>query len=178
MKKPTRPRRDVDDTDSVSSYFLTGEVAKLSGLPATMIDYLCRHGLLTASATEKTSKGRGVRRRFNFRDVLLARSIQHLLRSNVSVVKLRRALKTLGKILPDTTPDVLRDKCIVIKGQKPYFDEAGKPAVDLTQGQMVFAFMLDADELWERGEKMRRERFEALARRLQAADNFKSERQA
>ena len=175
---PTRTRQDVDDPRKISSYYLTGEVAKLSGLTATMVDYLCRHGLLTAGATTGSATKRGVRRRFTFRDVLLARSIHHLLKSNVSVVKLRQALKTLATLLPAAGPQGLRNKCIVIKGQRPYLNEPGRPAVDLTQGQLAFAFMLDADDLWEKGERMRKARYEALVRRLKDAEEFRKERRA
>ena len=141
----------------VVDHYLAGEVAKLAGLSRHMIDYLCRHGVLTASVSGK--RGYGVQRQFNFADILLARTIRELLDSGVSVLAMKRALRTLRGLLESGVPASLRDTGVVIRGGVPYLAEPGEAPIDLlSKGQLAFSFVLDVEQLWNRATRVHAKR--------------------
>lgn len=159
----------------VAEYFYAGEVAALAGLTKHMVNYLCRHGLLTVSHSK--DRGYGKRRRFNFTDVLLARSIRQLLDAGVSVLSLREALLTLRKQLQTDSLGVLRDKRIMFCAGKPYLCEPDKaPRELLRNGQMVFSFVLDVEELWKTAGPLQKKRRESERARLERTLRHRQER--
>ena len=155
--------------------FYTGEVQILSGLSKHMVDYLCRHGILTVSRSQM--RGYGKRRRFNFTDILLARSIRELLQAGVSVLSMRTALVELGRQLHSDSPAVLRDKRIVIRGGVPYLSQPDEPPTDLlARGQMAFSFVLEIEDLWQKAEPLHEQREAARRSRIERAMNARKER--
>jgi DNA-binding transcriptional MerR regulator len=160
---------------AVLTEFYTADVQQLSGLSKHMIDYLCRHGLLTASGSE--SRGYGKRRRFNFTDILLARSIRELLQAGVSVSSMRRALLQLRAQLHSDSPEALRDTRIVISGGVPYLSMPDTPLYDLLAGgQMAFSFVLEIQDLWHRAEPIHAQRQAAMRARIARAMKTRRER--
>jgi DNA-binding transcriptional MerR regulator len=165
-RKRTRP---------VADSFYSGDVAALSGLTKHMVDYLCRHGLLTVSHSNE--RGYGKRRQFSFTDVLLARSIRQLLDAGVSVLSLRTALLALREQLHTESTAVLRDKRIVICEGVPYLSEPNKPPRDLLKnGQMVFSFVLEIERLWKTAEPMQMKRKGQERSRTEQALKIRRER--
>jgi DNA-binding transcriptional MerR regulator len=151
---------------NITEFFYAGEVENLSRLSRHMLDYLCRHGLIYPSLSE--NRGFGMRRRFSFTDVLLARSIAALLAANVSVLNMRKSLKTLRDLLhlESASAATLSDKRIIIRGGTPFLSEPHRPPVDLTaSGQMAFCFVLDVEDLWKRAETLQRSRKAASEKR-------------
>jgi DNA-binding transcriptional MerR regulator len=161
----------------ITDHFLTMEVARLTGLSKYMVDYLCRHGILTASLSK--SRGHGRHRRFSFTDILLGRAIKHLLDAGVSVLALRRALGTLRDVLHRDFGKELREHRVVIKGGVPLLCEQGASPVDLiAKGQLVFGFMIETQELRLRATKVRELRERRIHARVQRAWRVRRERLA
>ena len=162
----------------VASHYLTGEVARLSGLSKHMIDYLCRHGLLTASMSG-ACRGYGRHRKFSFTDVLLAKSIGHLLQADVSIMAMRKALATLRDVLHRDVAEDLRDHRVVIKGGVPLLIPHGAAPINLlAKGQLTFGFILEAEDLWRRAERERKQRLAMMAARMERAAQLRKERVA
>jgi DNA-binding transcriptional MerR regulator len=141
-----------------------------------MVNYLCRHGLLTASLPDD-DRGYGKRRRFSFTDVLLARAIREFLIAGVSVLSMRRTLEQLRRQLHVDSAAALRDKRIVIRGGVPYLSRTDEPPIDLlARGQMAFGFVLDIEDLWSRAGPLRQAREKRKRERMERALQMKRER--
>jgi DNA-binding transcriptional MerR regulator len=165
----------MDRNPTVLVEFYTGEVQELSGLSKHMVDYLCRHGLLTVSRSKE--RGYGKRRRFNFTDILLARSIKELLQAGVSVLSMRAALIELRRQLHSDSPATLRDSRIVIRGGVPYLSRPDEPPSDLlARGQMAFSFVLEIEDLWQKAEPLHEKREAAKWDRIERAMKTRRER--
>jgi DNA-binding transcriptional MerR regulator len=155
--------------------FYSGEVQQLSGLSKHMVDYLCRHGVLTVSRSQ--ARGYGKRRRFNFTDILLARSIRELLQAGVSVLSMRTALDELRRQLHSDSPATLRDKRVVIRGGVPYLSRLDDPPTDLlARGQMAFSFVLEIEDLWQKAGPLHEQREAAKWSRIERALKTRNER--
>ena len=128
----------------VKQEYSTAEVVRLAGLSRHMVNYLCRYELLLP---DQPNTGYGIRRRFPFSELLMARVLAKLLNSDVSVLRLRGALETLRKKLRAQSPR--NDFCrhVVISGRTVYLRAPGDPVVNLNaSGQLAFHFVLDHKE--------------------------------
>ncbi len=160
---------------TVSEFFNSGEVQKLSGLSKHMVDYLCRHGLLTATLSSARGYGKG--RRFSFADVLLARSISRFLSSGVSVLSMKKSMKTLGWLLERKSNTLFADKRIAIVAGAPYLCEPNCAPISLiASGQMAFSFVLDVEDIRKRANLLRTRRESESKLRTQRANRMKRER--
>lgn len=159
----------------VIDHFLTGELRELAGLTKPMVDYLCRHGLLQPSKSPRRERGYGKRRRFDFSDVLLARSIRKLLDADVSVLSMRTALIQLRQLLGEQA--TLRDRRIVICDGVPHLTQPDRPPVNLLSGgQMTFSFVLDIKDTWRKAEPLAIRRKESERARIEKAARTRKER--
>lgn len=126
----------------VKHYFSTGELVRLSKLSAHMVGYLCRCGIL--APTLSTERRRGLKRRFAYADLLLARSINTLLVSGVSIASLGRVLRTLRRKFGALPTAALGSKRVLIIGNSVYLLDDDNRMEDLTSnGQLAFHFVLD-----------------------------------
>ena len=126
----------------VKHYFSTGDLARLSKLSAHMVAYLCRCGIL--APTLSTERRRGLKRRFAYADLLLARVISTLLVSGVSIASLGRVLRTLRRKFGALPAAALGSKRVLIIGNSVYLLDDGNGMVDLTSnGQLAFHFVVD-----------------------------------
>lgn len=153
----------------MSSDFLeTKDVVRHSGLSAHMVGYLCRSGILRPTLSKV--RRRGLRRRFSFADLLLARSIAKLLAAKVEVSAIRGALRTLRSKVESVPPAVLATRRIVIIGRAVYLTRPGADAVELTaDGQLAFQFMLDTTGVRAREPKSAQNRNHPSSRALKEA---------
>jgi DNA-binding transcriptional MerR regulator len=127
-------------------YLETSDIVRYSNLSSHMVGYLCRYRILRP--TLSTVRRRGVRRRFSFEDLLLARAIAKLLSAKVELSSVRSALRTLRSKMIGVPPSVLATKQIVILGKSVYLTRLGESAVELTaDGQLAFHFMLDTTDV-------------------------------
>jgi DNA-binding transcriptional MerR regulator len=133
MTKPTR--------DSFSSR----QVAFISGLSMAMVDYLCRHGIVTPSGGG--GRGRGTARQYNFSDLVILKVVVEMLRAGLSVARLKKSLIALRKQHVDLSTRVPPIGLLVTDGRTVYLKRAGDSLEDLLVGQMAFAFVLELDSI-------------------------------
>lgn len=118
------------------------EVAALSGLPKTKVDYLCWVGLVTPSGMG--ARGRGKARKYTFGDVVMLRAVARFLSAGVHVSDLRKALTAIRNRHSDITPNSLPADLIITDGKCIYFKNKNETLETLDQGgQMSFAFVLE-----------------------------------
>ncbi|HDR9095098.1 MerR family transcriptional regulator [Burkholderia vietnamiensis] len=119
--------------------FSVAQAARLSGLTLSMVNYLCRYDVVVPSASGE--RGRGRRRAFTYRDVLLLRVLSQLLKQGVSVLGLRRSLVAYRERGASKT-GIESCRYFVTDGYNVYFQDGGR-LEDLSSGQRAFAFVLD-----------------------------------
>lgn len=117
------------------------KASELSGLSPHMLTYLSRIEVLIPSGNPP---GRGRRRLYTFCDVLFLRVIAELLARGIEVKRLGKALKR-AKDEADTWLDVrARPKhFLVTDGAEVMLKKRGQLQSITTNGQLVFAFVLD-----------------------------------
>ena len=113
-----------------------------------MLDYLHRTGIVHPS--KSATPGRGRRRLYTFRDLVLLRSVNHLLSRGLPVRKLKLAIHKMREKFPDISLDGLggAEQYLVTNGTAVYLVEKEGKIIDLTKnGQMAFVFMLDVETI-------------------------------
>lgn len=125
----------------VKSFFSAREAALLGGVRPTMVDYLCRAGLLVP--THGAERGYGIRRCYSFGDVVVLRGLARILQAGVSVLRLQRDLKALRRRHPEITPDSLPAPHLVSDGRHIYFANGNAALEAARDGQYAFAFLVE-----------------------------------
>jgi len=129
----------------LKDWFTAAEASQLSGLTFDMVNYLCRHDLVSPSKGSK--RGRGTRRRYGFTDIILLRVISKLLQNGVSPLRLKDNLTAL-KGRGVKANELLTTRFVVTDGFNIYFKDDGVIEL-LSSGQMAFAFVLELSKLRE-----------------------------
>lgn len=130
---------------SIKGWFDAKAAARLSELTLDMINYLCRHEIVTPS--NGNQRGRGTRRRYSFADIILLRVIAKLLANGISPLRLKNCLDSLhGRKVE--AKGILTTKYVVTDGYNIYFQDDGVVEL-LATGQMTFAFVLELSKLRE-----------------------------
>ena len=125
--------------------FGIGRAAHLSKLGRPMVDYLCRSNVLVPSNGPRPGRGKG--RQYSFGDVVMLRALSHLLKSGISVAKLKGALGTLRARHHEITPEKA-PRYLVTDGTRIYFYDGKNPVEELSaNGQMAFAFIIKLDRV-------------------------------
>jgi DNA-binding transcriptional MerR regulator len=131
--------------------FTPSKAAELCGFrTVAMLDYLERSGVFVRS---ERFRGRGRKRRYNFRDLLVLKVIKALLDSGASVASLKHALQEFQEWRWRAEPTVLEDKLgglryLIASGKHVYFAHTTEVLVELSnRGQLAFSFILDLDHL-------------------------------
>lgn len=117
------------------------QAAKVAGLSSYMVDYLCRHGLLTPSGG--APRGRGNTRRYTFGDLVLMRVVAELLRQGISVRGFRRSFLS-AKQRQANIRQILARKYLVTDGNRVYLQNDGV-LERIDSGQTSFAFVMDLE---------------------------------
>ena len=122
----------------MSMAFSTTTVARLTGSTIRMIDYWVRTGILKPS--EHDAKGRGSRRRFTFKDVVILQTIRELRQGECPLQKIRTAIKYLKTHYPDASEaDALARLTLLTDGKRVYLLTDGNQVMDVISRQMVWA---------------------------------------
>lgn len=131
--------------------FSAHEAKEICGFrTVAMLDYLERSGVFARS---DRGTGRGKKRRYNFRDLLVLKVIKALLDNGASVASLKKSLKEFQQWKWRAEPTVLEDKTgglryLVASGKSVYFAHSTEVLVELSnRGQLAFSFILDLDKL-------------------------------
>ena len=130
-------------SDSKPTGYDVAQTERLTGLPRTMLDYLCRSEVLRPSAVP--CRGRGRRRLYSFSDLVLLRVIARLLESGISVLKLRKSLAALRKRHPELATRRIAGSLLVTDGVRIYLRQSAQVVEDLACGQLEFAFVIQLD---------------------------------
>ena len=119
--------------------------AKLSGLPVTTVNYLGRTDVLVPSRPKERKRGRA--RRYTLGDVVMLRILASLLKSGISVARLKQGLKSFRKFHPEITPTSLPARYLVTNGIQVYLWHENQALETLDdKGQMAFAFVLEIEQ--------------------------------
>lgn len=107
-----------------------------------MVDYLCRHGIVTP--TKRSGKGRGRPRLFSFSDLVMLRAIKEILSKGISVKKLtkdfRKNKKNFSKITENSNPF----RFLITDGSRLYLeDDDGGIKMIAEPRQYCFRFVVD-----------------------------------
>lgn len=124
---------------SVVQGYSPQQAAKVAGLSLYMVDYLCRHGLVTPSGGK--ARGRGRTRRYTFADIVLLRVVAQLLAQGISVLGFRKSFLSV-KQRERNVREVLARKYLVTDGVRVYLQNEGV-LERLDSGQISFAFVMD-----------------------------------
>lgn len=118
------------------------KASELTGLTSAMITYLGRIGVCQPSG----ASGRGRRRLYTFNDVLFLRVVAGLLSRGIEVKRLGAALRR-AKSEADLWDDVRAAPrhFLVTDGTEVFLRRKGQLESKTTDGQFVFAFVLDLE---------------------------------
>lgn len=133
----------VQPTPAIVAWYDVKSVARISGLSVDMINYLCRHSIVTPTGDK--SRGRGTVRKYTYEDLLLLRLIAKLLTKGVSVLRLKKSLIALQKRGTHTT-ELVSKRFVITDGRNVYFGD-GTAFEVMSSGQMAFAFVLELGTL-------------------------------
>jgi DNA-binding transcriptional MerR regulator len=130
----------------------SAKAAKICGFESVyMIDYLQRSGVYVPSKNRRS--GRGRRREYSFKDLVILRTIATLLKNGASVASLKNALVDFqgAKWEADRASMQFEGsvaRYMIAVGGKVLFAKSEDRLYDLTQnGQMVFSFIIDLDRI-------------------------------
>jgi len=115
-----------------------------------MLDYLQRSKVFVP-AKRKHRRGKG--RRYDFRDLIVLKTISALLKNGASVSALRKSLQEFQSKKWSADQVTLENddgplKYFVVAGDSIFFAKTKDSLFDMTKsGQMVFSFIVDLDRL-------------------------------
>lgn len=121
--------------------YSAGVAARATGLSPYMVDYLCRHRLVTPSGSGL--RGRGRLRKYTFADIVVLRVVAKLLRQGISISAFRRGFLS-AKQRKLNIDDLVARKYLVTDGLRVYLQNDGV-LERIDTGQLSFAFVLDLD---------------------------------
>lgn len=113
----------------------------MAGLTLYMVDYLCRHGLVTPSGND--ARGRGRRRQYTFPDIVLLRVVAKLLGQGISVLGFRKSFLS-AKQRQANVREILARRYLVTDGVRVYLQNDGV-LERIDSGQTSFAFVMDLE---------------------------------
>lgn len=129
------------------SSFSIKEAANLAGFRSVYtVDYLCRSKLVIPSV--RSSPGRGNKRRYSFRDIVLLRALNRLLSQRLPVSKLKAAQEEFARVHGSADDFAVMTKYLTTDGTNVFYRENDGQCIELTRsGQLAFAFMLDIGQV-------------------------------
>lgn len=126
--------------------FTTQQAARLAGFKSvSMIDYLCRSGVLVPS--RRSSPGRGRSRLYTWDDLIYLRVLNKLLEKGLPVRGLKKALKAAKKISPRFHRDTKPLKYLITDGKDVWLRQSESEIIRVIDGQLEFAFILDLHQV-------------------------------
>jgi DNA-binding transcriptional MerR regulator len=136
----------MDSPLTDESRFTLRQVSVWTNLSEEMIDYLCRMEIVTPAVAGR--RGRGRMREFEFADVVLLRTVKHLLDKGVSVKKVRNSLNNLREKFTEITPGQMPKRFICSDGNEVYLRTKKDVLAEISKsGQLTFSFVMNLDAL-------------------------------
>jgi DNA-binding transcriptional MerR regulator len=113
--------------------------ARVAGLSTHMLNYLCRHKVVTPDGR----RGRGRQRRYSFADIILLKLVARLLQQGVSVLRFKKTCRLLESRKVNIK-DLLRRRYLVTNGTEIFLRD-DRILECIESGQTTFAFVLDLE---------------------------------
>lgn len=126
---------------SVKLYFQVHEVVVLTGFTKYMLDYLARDEIFIPSG--QSTKGRGVRRKYSYEDVVLLKALHKICANNGKIRHLREALGKFREEFGPLSPKQKLDKQLFIQGNELCCFTSAEGGRQIRSGQMTFSFVID-----------------------------------
>jgi DNA-binding transcriptional MerR regulator len=127
----------------VLNAFTAQQVKKITGLSVHMINYLAREEYLVPTYDQGHVRGRV--RYYSYRDLVVARIVQHLREVGIELKRLKRGIQLLSS--DQTWLKDGKERAISLlgtDGKKLFYPDENGSLVELTrEGQRTFAFVLD-----------------------------------
>lgn len=127
--------------------------AKLIGFGSVaMLDYLQRSGIFKPIG-KRGARGRGRKRAYEFRDLIVLKAIKRLLNSGASVASLKRALSEFQKVNWIADPVTMEGpsgiiRYLIASNDRIFLARDTDLIVDLSRkGQLTFSFIIDLENL-------------------------------
>lgn len=133
MKKESQHNAD--------EWFTASQAARLSGLSLSMLNYLCREGVV--EPTCNCLRGHGAQRHYSFGDVVALRLVAQLSKTGISVGRLKNAMRRLRKLHPQITLTSLPGSHVITDGKDLYLCKPGEFIERAFDGQLAFAFVIE-----------------------------------
>lgn len=134
----SRVRRRPGKTED---WYSLDRAARIAGLTVHMLNYLCRHEVVTPSASPR--RGRGRIRKYTFSDIVLLRVVARLLEQGISVLRFEKQCRLLkGREI--NVRQLLTRRYLVTDGALIYLTDNGV-LERIDSGQLAFAFVLDLE---------------------------------
>ncbi len=131
---------------NIEGPFKISAAARLSGLSISMVDYLCRQGIVIPSASNRRTRGKA--RLFGISDILMLRSLKILLSRGVSVLRLRESINTLRVRYPDNIEGKFPERFLVTNGKDVLFKSKDGVIESINEGgQFAFSFVVDLHDV-------------------------------
>lgn len=112
--------------------------AHVAGLSPVMVDYLCRTGIVVP-----TCRGRGRPRIYSFADLVMLRTVAHLLQAGVAVARLKKSLQAAQRSHPQLKNQASNGRFLVTDGVRVYYRSSRELLEELTSGQYAFRFVVE-----------------------------------
>lgn len=129
-------------------WFTVSEAARLSGLTKYMVQYLNRSGIVTPSHSPQERARKGLRSKYTFADLVALRAVAHFLKQGVLVSRLKRALASLRSRYPEIGLEQVPARYLVMDGGRQLYFADDRGAMErLSDGQLVFAFVLEFEQV-------------------------------
>jgi len=139
----------------IESYSATKAIQLTGFKSVAMLDYLQRTGVFVPRGA-KGGRGRGRKRRYQFRDLLVLKAIKRLLDSGASVSNLKKALSEFQRLNWTADPVTMEDASGIVRFLIASVDgihlaRDADVLINLSKGgQLAFSFIIDLEQL--RGE--------------------------
>ncbi len=130
---------------TTSSHYSAAMAAKLAGLSRAMVNYLCRAELVVPSGQAR--RGRGVRRRYTFGDIVALRLVADMCDAGISPVRLKKALLRMRRVHPTIKLTSLSARRIANDGRDILLRNKTDSLERLIDGQFTFAFVVELADI-------------------------------
>jgi DNA-binding transcriptional MerR regulator len=124
----------------------TAAVAELTGASVRMVDHWARTDLLRPSGREAT--GKGSRRRYTFRDVIVLQAIRKLREGNCPLQKIRTAISYLQTHYPDESKsEALARLTLLTDGNQVYLLTDERQVMEVVTRQLQIGWVVSLGKL-------------------------------
>lgn len=135
----------ADKAHPDGGWFDAAKAASITGHTLSMLNYLCRTGIIEPTCS--CTRGYGKARHYSFGDLVALRLVARLAALGVSPLKLKHGLRALRERHPEITLQSLPASHIVTNGKQLFLRQEGATLEQVLDGQLAFAFVVELPHL-------------------------------